>query len=40
MREEVETLYEKNVAPFGNSTNVDGPRKFKGRRVYVIVLKS
>jgi putative transposon-encoded protein len=39
LRDEVETLYEKTVTPFGNSGKVDVPRKFIGKRVYVIVLK-
>ncbi|MGC8563150.1 MAG: DUF2080 family transposase-associated protein [Thermoplasmata archaeon] len=40
IRDGVETLYEKTVTPFGNSAKVDVPRKFIGKRVYVIVLKS
>ena len=39
LRDEVETLYEKTVTPFGNSGKVDVPRKFIGKRMYVIVLK-
>ncbi len=39
LRDEVETLYEKTATPFGNSGKVDVPRKFIGKRVYVIVLK-
>ncbi len=39
LRDEVGTLYEKTVMRFGNSAKVDVPRKFVGKRVYVIVLK-
>lgn len=39
IRDGVETLYEKTATPFGNSAKVDVPKKFIGKRVYVIVLK-
>lgn len=39
IRENVETVYEKTVTPFGNSGKVDIPKKYMGKRVYVIVLK-
>ncbi len=39
IREKVETVYEKTVTPFGNSGKVDVPKKYLGKRVYVIVLK-
>jgi len=32
-------VYEKTVTPFGNSGKVDVPKKYLGKRVYVIVLK-
>ena len=38
-KENVETVYEKTVTPFGNSGKVDVSKKYLGRRVYVIVLK-
>ena len=39
IRENVETVYEKTVTPFGNSGKVDVAKKNIGKRVYVIVLK-
>lgn len=39
IRENVETMYEKTVTPFGHSGKVDVSRKHLGKRVYVIVLK-
>jgi putative transposon-encoded protein len=39
IREDVETVYEKTVTPFGNSGKVDVAKKYIGKRVYVIVLK-
>lgn len=38
IKDGVETLYEKTVTPFGNSAKVDVPKRFIGKRVYVIVL--
>ena len=39
IREDVETVYEKTVTPFGNSGKVDVAKKYIGKRVYVIVLR-
>ena len=39
LRDQVETIYEKVVTPFGTSAKADVPRKYVGKRVYVIVLK-
>ena len=39
IKENVETVYEKTVAPFGNSGKVDVSKKYLGRRIYVIVPK-
>ena len=39
IREDVETVYEKTVTPFGNSGKVDVAKKYLVKRVYVIVLK-
>jgi putative transposon-encoded protein len=39
IRENVETVYEKTVTPFGNSGKVDVAKKYIGKRVYVIVLR-
>mgnify|MGYP006293067803 CR=1 len=39
LKDEVEVFYEKKVTPFGNSAKVDAPKKYRGRRAYVIILK-
>ncbi len=39
LTDEVELVYEKRVTPFGNSAKVDAPRKYRGRRAYVVILK-
>lgn len=36
---EVEVFYEKRVTPFGTSAKVDAPRRYIGKRAYVIILK-
>ena len=40
LTDEVEVFYEKKVTPFGNSAKVDAPKKYIGKRVYVIILKN
>lgn len=37
--DKVEVFYEKKVTPFGNSAKVDTPKKYIGKRAYVIILK-
>lgn len=39
LQEEVELIYEKKVTPFGNSAKVDAPKKYRGWRAYVIIVK-
>ena len=39
LSEDVELVYEKRVTPFGTSAKVDCPKRFIGRRVYVIIVK-
>ena len=39
LREKVEVLYEKQVTPFGNSGKLDAPKRYIGKRAYVIVIK-
>ena len=39
LTDEVEVFYEKKVTPFGNSAKVDTPKKYIGKRAYVIILK-
>jgi len=40
LTDDVEVFYEKRVTPFGTSAKVDAPKKYIGKRVYVIVLKN
>jgi putative transposon-encoded protein len=37
---EIEGFLERVVTPFGTSAKADVPRKYIGRRVYVIITKS
>ena len=37
---EIEGFLERVVTPFGTSAKADVPRKFIGRKVYVIITKS
>jgi len=39
LTDEVEAIYEKRVTPHGNSAKVDAPKRYIGRRAYVIILK-
>jgi putative transposon-encoded protein len=39
LTDEVEIVYEKVVTPFGTSAKVDAPKRYIGRRSYVIILK-
>jgi len=39
LREEVEIVYEKVVTPFGNSAKIDTPKRYIGRRAYVIIVR-
>jgi len=39
LTEEVEIVLEKKVTPFGNSGKADVPKRFIGRRAYVLILK-
>lgn len=39
LTDEVELVYEKIVTPFGTSAKVDAPKRYRGRRAYVIILK-
>ena len=39
LKDEVELVFEKLVTPFGNSAKLDVPKKFIGKRAYVLVLK-
>jgi len=37
--EEVELVYEKRITKFGNSAKIDAPKKYRGWRAYVIIVK-
>lgn len=39
IRENVEVIYEKRVTPFGNSGKLDAPKRYRGKRAYVIIVK-
>lgn len=39
LKDEIEGFLERTVTKFGNSGKVDCPRRFIGRRVYLIVCK-
>jgi putative transposon-encoded protein len=39
LSDEVEVVFEKVVTPFGTSGKLDVPKRYIGRRAYVIVLK-
>jgi len=39
LSDNVEVFYEKTITSFGNSAKVDAPKKYIGKRAYVIVLK-
>jgi len=40
LTDEVEVFYEKRVTPLGNSAKVDVPKRYIGKRAYVIILKN
>jgi putative transposon-encoded protein len=39
LTDNVEIFYEKQVTSFGNSAKVDAPKRYIGKRAYVIILK-
>ncbi len=39
LTDNVEVFYEKTVTSFGTSAKVDAPKKYIGKRAYVIILK-
>ncbi len=39
LSDNVEVFYEKIVTQFGTSAKVDAPKKYIGRRAYVIIVK-
>ncbi|HLC70897.1 MAG TPA: DUF2080 family transposase-associated protein [Candidatus Nanoarchaeia archaeon] len=39
LKEKVEVVYEKVVTKFGTSGKLDAPKKYIGKRAYVIIIK-
>ena len=39
LRDQVELVYEKRITAFGNSAKIDAPKKYRGWRAYVIIVK-
>jgi putative transposon-encoded protein len=39
LKDEIETIFEKQVTKFGNGAKIDCPRQHLGKKVYVIVRK-
>lgn len=39
LNESVEIMYEKRITDFGNSAKIDAPKKYRGWRAYVIIVK-
>jgi putative transposon-encoded protein len=40
LTDEVEVVYEKVVTTFGTSAKLDAPKKYIGKRAYVVILKN
>jgi len=39
INESVEVVYEKIITPFGNSAKITAPKKYIGKRAYIIIIK-
>ena len=39
LQEQIELVYEKKITPFGNSAKIDAPKKYRGWRSYVLIVK-
>lgn len=39
VEDEIETYYEKEITPIGNSAKVGVPREYRGQKALVIILK-
>lgn len=39
LTDDVEVVYEKRITPFGTSAKLDAPKKYIGKRAYVVILK-
>ncbi len=40
LSDDVEIFYEKIITPFGTSAKIDAPKRYIGKRAYIIILKS
>lgn len=40
LKDKVEVVYEKIVTSFGTSAKVDTPKRYIGKRAYVIIIKN
>lgn len=38
IKEHVNVVYEKQITQFGNSAKVDAPKKYIGKRAYIIIV--
>ena len=39
LKDNVEEIYEKKITPYGNGAKIDAPKKYIGKRAYVLILK-
>ena len=39
LKEKIEVIYEKKITAFGNSAKIDAPKKYIGKRAYVVIVK-
>ncbi len=39
IKEKVNVIYERQITPFGNSAKLDAPKKYIGKRAYVIIVE-
>jgi len=38
IKENVEVIYERQITQFGNSAKIDAPKKYIGKRAYVVIV--
>ena len=38
IKEHVNVIYETQITPFGNSAKLDAPKKYIGKRAYIIIV--
>ncbi len=39
IKDNVEEIYEKRITPYGNGAKIDAPKRYIGKRVFVVILK-